>query len=69
MALWPKKAMQHFTNMKIWFWQSIEQKRQIKGKHKEVYVLSTAHAPAMGQTNKRDNVILFSFGINLNITY
>ena len=25
------------------------------GKPKEVYVLSTAHAPAMGHTNKRDH--------------
>ena len=29
-------------------------KNRMNGKPKELYVLSTAHAPAMGHTNKRD---------------
>ena len=54
--------MQHFTNMKIWLWQSTEQRKTDKvGKPKEVYVLSTAYVPTMGETNKREkdgNIII-----------
>ena len=46
--------MQHFTNMKIWLWQSIEQRKKIQVESQKRSVLSIANAPAVGHTNKRD---------------
>ena len=47
--------LQHFTNIKMWLWQSIEQRKadQMESQRRS-YVLSTEHVPAMGHTNKRD---------------